>query len=186
MPMYLYERFHLSLAAAGFSATFYLQAGSLAGTALGGWLADRWSRMNPRGRQMTQALGLLAAAPFLFLTGVAGAPVLLFIGLAVFGTRARFLRLQLHAGAVPDARPALRSSGFGMFNCISCIAGGIVAVGAGALKSTIGLGGSLAATGALLFLSALLLLRLELAAKELPRMKVAGDSHEYRETGRRG
>ena len=49
-----------------------------------------------------------------------------------------------------------------MFNGISCIAGGLVAVGAGALKSTIGLGGSLAATGALLFLASLLLLRLRL------------------------
>ena len=85
MPLYLYEHLHLTLAEAGFAATFYLQAGSLGGTALGGWLADRWSRVNPRGRQLTQAIGLLAAAPFLFLTGVADAPVLLYIGLTVFG-----------------------------------------------------------------------------------------------------
>ena len=63
-------------------------------------------------------------------------------------------------------RPGLsptRGSGFGVFNCISSIAGGVVAVGAGALKSTIGLGGSLAATGALLFVASLLLLRLRLS-----------------------
>ena len=162
MPMYLYEHFNLSLAQAGFAATFYLQAGSLGGTALGGWLADRWSRVNPRGRQLTQAIGLLGAAPFLFLTGVAGAPVVLYIGLAVFGIGRGFYDCNCMPVLCQIARPALRGSGFGVFNCISCIAGGLVAVGAGALKSTIGLGGSLAATGLLLFVSSLLLLRLRL------------------------
>jgi len=163
MPLYLYEHLHLTLAEAGFAATFYLQAGSLGGTALGGWLADRWSRVNPRGRQLTQALGLLAAAPFLFLTGVASAPVLLYVGLIVFGLGRGFYDCNCMPVLCQIARPALRGSGFGVFNCISSIAGGVVAVGAGALKSTIGLGGSLAATGALLFLASLLLLRLRLS-----------------------
>ena len=39
---------------------------------------------------------------------------------------------------------------------------GLIAVGAGAMKSTIGLNGALAGTGVLLFVSALLLLRLRL------------------------
>ena len=50
-----------------------------------------------------------------------------------------------------------------LFNCISCIAGGLTAVGGGALKSSIGLGGALAGTGALLVVSALLLARLRLS-----------------------
>jgi predicted MFS family arabinose efflux permease len=162
MPMYLYEHFHLTLAQAGFAATFYLQAGSLGGTALGGWLADRWSRVNPRGRQLTQAIGLLAAAPFLFLTGIAGAPAVLYIGLTVFGIGRGFYDCNCMPVLCQIARPALRGSGFGVFNCASCIAGGLAAVGAGALKSTIGLGGSLAATGMLLFVSSLMLLRLRL------------------------
>lgn len=43
------------------------------------------------------------------------------------------------------------------------IAGGLTAVGGGALKSSIGLGRALAGTGALLFVSALLLARLRLS-----------------------
>ena len=166
MPMYLFERFHLSLGQSGFAATFYLQAGSLSGTALGGWLADRWSRENPRGRQLTQAAGLLAAAPFLFLTGVARTPVILFVGLTVFGLGRGFYDCNVMPVLCLVARPALRSSGFGIFNCISCIAGGLIAVGAGALKSTIGLGGALAGTGVLLFVSALLLFRLRVVGTE--------------------
>jgi predicted MFS family arabinose efflux permease len=162
MPMYLFEHFHLGLGQAGFAATFYLQAGSLAGTAGGGWLADRWSRSNRRGRQLTQVVGLLAGAPFLFLTGVAGTPALLYAGLTVFGLGRGFYDCNCMPVLCQITRPALRSSGFGMFNCISCIAGGLVAVGAGALKSTIGLGGALAGTGALLFLAALLLFRVRL------------------------
>jgi MFS family permease len=41
LPLHLYERFGMSLAEAGFTATFYLQATSLAGVLAGGWLADR-------------------------------------------------------------------------------------------------------------------------------------------------
>src|SRR5207248_3233397 len=37
LPLYLFERFGMSLKQAGFAATFYLQAGSLAGVGLGGW-----------------------------------------------------------------------------------------------------------------------------------------------------
>lgn len=49
LPLYLYERFHMSLTLAGFSGTFYIQAGSIGGIILfGGWLADAWMRRNPR------------------------------------------------------------------------------------------------------------------------------------------
>jgi MFS transporter, Spinster family, sphingosine-1-phosphate transporter len=36
LPIFLYERFHLSLASAGFSATFYIQFASYAGVVMGG------------------------------------------------------------------------------------------------------------------------------------------------------
>ncbi len=41
LPLYLYERFQMSLAGAGFSATFWIQAAAFAGILGGGWLADR-------------------------------------------------------------------------------------------------------------------------------------------------
>src|ERR1017187_4157010 len=64
MPLYLYERFHMSLSRAGFSATFYIQIGSVAGILLGGWFADYFSSRTQRSRILTQSVGLMAAAPF--------------------------------------------------------------------------------------------------------------------------
>ena len=60
------------------------------------------------------------------------------------------------------ARDDLRSTGFGLFNFIGPFAGGIVAAAAGALKSTLGIGGALQVAGALLLLSAALLTRIKL------------------------
>ncbi len=85
LALYLFERFGMSLAASGFSSTFYIQASSFAGILLGGWIADRWSQSNPRGRALTQMIGLAAAGPFLFLIGSVGSRLMLFPCLILFG-----------------------------------------------------------------------------------------------------
>lgn len=163
MPLYLYERFHMSLSRAGFSATFYIQIGSVAGILLGGWLADHFSSRTPRSRILTQAGGLMAAAPFLLFVGITGTSGLLLIALVVFGLG----RGAYDANCMPvlcQIAPArLRSTGYGIFNFAGCVAGGVVAAAAGALKATMGLGVTIQATGVLLFASALLLLRLRIA-----------------------
>jgi MFS transporter, Spinster family, sphingosine-1-phosphate transporter len=162
MPVYLFERFHMSLAEAGFSATFYLKGGGVVGILAGGALADRFSRRSERGRLLTQAAGLLLAAPFLFFAGIAGSPVLLLVALALFG----FGKAAYDCNTMPVlcqiARPDLRSTGFGIFNFAGCIAGGGVAAIAGAVKDTVGLGGTLQVAGAFLLLSGICLIRLPL------------------------
>ena len=83
--MYLCERRQITLANAGFTATFYVQVGAFAGILLGGLLADRLIIRSPRGRLWTQALGLATAPPFLFLVGgISSWPVLL-ASLIAFG-----------------------------------------------------------------------------------------------------
>ena len=154
LPLYLYERFGMSLAAAGFAATFYLQAGSFAGVSLGGWLGDRWPG---RGRLLLQAVGLLAAAPFLFLAGFTSSTVVLFCGMAAFGIGRGIYDANAMPALSEIAPDELRSTGFGMFNLIGPLAGGAVAAGAGALKSTIGIGGAIQITGIVLAAAALLL-----------------------------
>src|ERR1700681_3556033 len=64
MPTFLYERFHLSLAASGLTATLFVQLASLAGSPAGGWWADVLRRKMPGGRMLGQAIGLAAGAPF--------------------------------------------------------------------------------------------------------------------------
>src|SRR6185369_4430391 len=110
-----------------FSATFYLRAGAVLGILVGGWLADTWGARNPRGRLLTQAIGLMAAGPFLFLSGATGSTIFLLAGLAVYG----FGKGSYDCNNMPVlcqiARPCLRSTGFGIYNFAGCLAGGGIA-----------------------------------------------------------
>jgi MFS transporter, Spinster family, sphingosine-1-phosphate transporter len=158
LPLYLFERFRMSLAGAGFSATFYIQAASFAGIILGGLLADRWSRTNTRARVLTQVIGLAAAGPFLFVVGFTASTWVLIAGLLLFGLGRGFFDCNLMPVVCEIVAPELRATAYGILNLTSCIAGGAMAAAAGLLKSSIGLGGSLQISGALMIAAALLLI----------------------------
>ena len=70
MPKFLYDKFHMSLAMAGLTATMFVQLASMAGAPAGGWLADRWRQRSPRGRMLVQMVGVLGGAPFVALCGL--------------------------------------------------------------------------------------------------------------------
>jgi predicted MFS family arabinose efflux permease len=156
MPLYLFERFKLSLTEAGFLATFWLQIGSVVGIALGGYAADWWSARSPGGRAWLQAIGLLAAAPFLFLAGSTNGTLLVAIGLFVFGLG----RGIFDANAMPVlcsfVPGSLRSTGFGFLNFAGVMAGGAMATAAGYLKASIGIGQLVQSAGLVLLAAALL------------------------------
>lgn len=155
MPLYLFERFQLSLENAGFQATFWLQIGSVAGIAFGGYAADWWSKRNPSGRAWLQALGLLAAAPFLFLAGFASNTTLVAVGLLVFGLGRGIFdanAMPVLCSFVPEN---LRSTGFGFLNFAGVLAGGVMATLAGYLKASLGIGLLVQSAGAVLVFAAL-------------------------------
>jgi MFS family permease len=160
LPLFIYEKFRLSLTSAGFTATFYLQAASAAGIVVGGALADRWTRRSARGRILTQVMGLSAAAPALFLSGTAPGVAWLLPCLVVFGLGRGFFDCNVMPVLARIARPELRATGYGVFNFASCLAGGLMALAAGAVKDTLGLGFALQVSGFILAVAALLLLRL--------------------------
>src|SRR6185503_19560103 len=64
MPKFLYDKFHMTLAMAGLTATIFVQLASLLGAPLGGWMADTLRRRSARGRLIVQAVGVFAGAPF--------------------------------------------------------------------------------------------------------------------------
>jgi MFS family permease len=165
MPLYLYERFNMSLTSSGFSATFYMQFGSLSGILAGGWFADQWTQHTNRGRLLTQGFGLILAAPFLFLVGFTSSPVLLIAALMLFGFGRGIYDCNVMPALCQIARPSLRSTGYGIFNFAGCVAGGAMAALAGMVKSMIGLGGALQLASVILLLSAILLFRLRLPLK---------------------
>ncbi len=63
------------------------------------------------------------------------------------------------------ARPDLRATGYGIFNCAGCIAGGVMAAVAGGLKDALGLNASFQMAAGILFVSAFALLRLRLSGE---------------------
>jgi MFS family permease len=157
LPLYLYERFGMTLGEAGLAATLYLQAGSLAGVALGGWLGDWRAGAGPEGRWRLQAAGLGAGAPFLVLAGWTGSKEVLFVAMAVFGIGRGIFDANAMPALAQIAPDELRGTGFGLFNLIGPLAGGAIAAAAGGLKASIGIGGSIQIAGAILLASSVLL-----------------------------
>ncbi len=139
LPTFLYERFNLNLTEAGFTATFYIQAASYVGILLGGLVADRWAQRNAKGRIYTQAIGLLAAAPFLFLVGFTSIYPLLVVALLIFGLGRGLYDCNAMPVLSQIAPPHLRATGYGIFNLAGCIVGGVTAAFAGVFKQAIGL-----------------------------------------------
>jgi MFS family permease len=166
LPIYLYERFHMSLLGAGFSATVYIQVGSVGGILLGGILADRWATRFPRGRLMTQAAGLALAAPFLCIIGITGSGWVLLAALTIFGIGRGSYDCSCMPVLSQIASPELRATGYGVFNFVGTFAGGISAALAGGLKHTIGLGGAMVAASVVVLFAALLLFRLKIVTMQ--------------------
>lgn len=159
MPLFLYEKFGLSLTGAGFAATFSVQLASIGGILLGGWLGDWSAARFPRGRIWTQIAGLCLAAPFLALSGIAAQPWILYAALVLYGAGRGIYDCNVMPVLCGVVAPGERSTAYGLLNFAGTIGGGLIAFAGGALKSTLGLGAVLAATGLALLLFSLLLIR---------------------------
>jgi len=157
LPLYLYEHFHLSLAAAG-AYTMYTYAASIAGIVGGGWIADRWGSANLRGRVLTQAVGLGASVPALCLLAATPAIAALVPALIVYGIGKGLYDCSVMPVLAQVSQPELRSTAYGVFNLCGCLAGGSMAPLAGWLKRSIGMEGSFFGAAAILALAAMILL----------------------------
>lgn len=176
LPLYLYERFHMSLAAAGFWSSSVLQIAGITGAVAGGFFSDRIARNTPRRRFLFLALCYLCAAPFL-LSFRFNAPLLI-LNVSVF-----FYSLMQSLGQASECpiiceltAPRLRSTGIGMLNTMNCTAGGIGIMIAGFLKRSYGLGSTFGllsvtvAVAGMIGLAAFLFLQRSAEAKnQLPR-----------------
>lgn len=134
MPTYLNEHFHLSQGKAGLSATGYLQVAALIGVLVGGVWADRWSRVNERGRIYVPLIGLLVAAPGILLASTINWLPLAITGLVLFGMAKAFgdSNMMPILCTVSDAR--YRATGYGILNLFSCVIGGVTIYAGGLLR----------------------------------------------------
>ncbi|MEI6417264.1 MAG: MFS transporter, partial [Verrucomicrobiota bacterium] len=85
IPTFFYEKFHLSLTAAGFSAVLYLQLASIAGALIFGKITDRLSSHLHGGGVIMQIIGLLLGIFFIIMIGKANTLSGVIIALLGFG-----------------------------------------------------------------------------------------------------
>jgi MFS family permease len=134
LPTFYKEHFSLSQTLAGLYATGYLYPASLAGVIIGGLIADRWSKKNPRARILLPMIGMLVAAPFMFmapLTSILPLAIGLFVVYAFTRAFADANMMPILCMIVDDR---YRATGYGIFNMLSCIVGGLALYAGGVLR----------------------------------------------------
>jgi MFS family permease len=146
LPSYLSRRFGMNLALAGFSSTAYLQIASVLGVTTGGVMADRWQGRSRGGRMRTQALGLIAGAPFLFLSGWTLSAPLLVLALVGFGYFKGFYDANIWASLYDVVPVSRRATALGIMNSIGWLGGGVAPVAIAAASERLGMGTCLSAT----------------------------------------
>jgi MFS family permease len=124
MPKYLYDQFHLSLAAAGLTATVYIQLAAMAGSSLGGWLADGLHRITPGGRMLVQAAGVLGGAPFMALCALTRSTFWLVVALAAWGLFKGLYDANIFASLFDVIPPETRGRAAGFMNMAGWLGGG--------------------------------------------------------------
>jgi MFS family permease len=134
LPTYLQERFSLSQGVSGLSATGYVQAGAVVGVFLGGFLADRWSAKDPRGRIWVTMAGLLIAAPGLLLAANTSILALALGGMTLYGLTRSFADSNTMPILCLVVNPKYRATGYGILNFFGTLVGGATIYLAGALK----------------------------------------------------
>ncbi len=145
MPKFLYDKFHMTLAMAGLTATIFVQLASMIGSPIGGWLADTLRKRRPGGRLMVQAIGVFAGAPFVVLCGLTNSTTWLVVALTLWGLAKGMYDANIFA-SVYDVVPAeARGSAAGMMNTVGWLGGGAVApLAIGVLAQVYGLGVAIA------------------------------------------
>jgi MFS family permease len=160
MPKFLFDKFHLSLAGAGLTATIYVQLASMAGSPLGGWAADLARARRPGGRMLVQAAGLLGGAPFMFLCGWTQSVQLLVVALAAWGLFKGIYDANIFASVFDVIRPEARGTATGFMNMLGWLGGGSAPVIVGyvaerrSLSVAISMSAGVYVTGAVLLIAA--------------------------------
>ncbi len=158
LPKFLFDKFHMSLSMAGFSATAYLQVASVVGVLCGGVLADRLARRSRGGRMMTQALGLFCGVPFIFTVGWTLQVPVLILAMACFGLFKGLYDSNIWASLHDVVPPERRATAVGVINSLGWFGGGAATVSIAAASERFGMSACISATSLIYLFFGLLLL----------------------------
>jgi MFS family permease len=175
-PTFLFEKFHLGLVAAGFSAVAAIQLASAVSAPLSGMLADRLSLTIPGARMLVQAVALMAGSFCVVLVGRAPTMEALMGAMVCFGLCKGAYDGGIFASVFDFVSPQERASVAGLMNLLGWGGGALGPVAIG-LAATYGTGpqmermsGAIAWSGlAYLAAAGLIITAFTLYRTELPR-----------------
>lgn len=138
LPTFLYDKFSLGLASAGFEASVYPQIGTVTGLLAGGTLADRlYKRWRPI-RFWIVAIAFLAAAPCMYLIGSSSTLGMTRLAAVAFGLFAGFIIGNQAAAAFEVVPASLRATTIGITNLVGAAASGFAPFLGGLARNTFG------------------------------------------------
>jgi MFS family permease len=139
LPAFVYERYGLSLAASGLTATIFLQSSSAAGVLLGGVLGDSVAQRYPAGRFQVVIWGLIGCAPFGFATFAAHSLPMMRLSACGFGLFAGFLMANIFSSLYDVVGPRNYGLATGVMNMIGGLGAGAAILIAGLWKRSVGM-----------------------------------------------
>jgi len=157
LPNFLYEKFSLSLANAGLTATVYLQGATLIGMLCGGTLADWLYRKIKAARLWLVCAGMFLCAPCIHFIGSTNSLFLTNVAAAAFGLFSGFCMANFIVSSFEVTPAHTHASAVGVLNLIGAFIAGFAALLGGAWKQTLGIH-NLMSCGALATLLGALLL----------------------------
>jgi MFS family permease len=153
LPTYIFENFKLSLTRAGSIVTLFAALPALVGGIAGGVLADRWSRHDVRGRMAVQVIGFSIMAPTMLAIGFMPSAATVAGVLLVYSVARGMLEgnsMPLFCSVLPPNR---WSMAYGLYNTAGTLAGSLGIFLVGMQKASWGIGYTLSAMSALLFIA---------------------------------
>ena len=167
LPTFIFEGFNLALDDSSFTSTYWPLA-SLPGAVLGGVAADRAARRRRGGRIRVQSLGLILAAPFVFLTGWSTSVAPLIAGLIGAGLCKGIYDSNIFASLFDVVAPEDRGIAAGLMNALGWTGGFAAPFVVGVASDHLGLGLVIGSTAAVYLLVGLLALRAARLAEARP------------------
>jgi predicted MFS family arabinose efflux permease len=139
LPDFLYEKFSLSLAGAGYTATVYLQTASLVGTLAGGALADYWYRKTKTARFWLIGIGLLLGAPCVHLIGNSESLIFTKVAAVAFGLVSGLALANLYISSFDVVPADTRASAVAFMNLAAYLTSGFAPLVTGMWKQNLGI-----------------------------------------------
>ena len=158
LPTFLYDKFSLGLARAGFEASVYPQIGTALGLLVGSALADWFFNRTRASRFWVVVCALLGGMPCLILLGTSATLAATRLAAIGFGFFAGFIAANQAAAAFDVVPSSLRSSAVGMLNLAGGAVSGFAPFLGGVARRTFGVDRLMTFTSGIYLLTALIVI----------------------------